>query len=75
MAAPKGICRGCGKPVEASERAAYRVMGIELERGAGGANQIRYRRRIDGDVWHARYDGHDCVDRAFGSYEQLGLTG
>ena len=61
MTGPKGICRKCGETIHSNERAAYAVQGYEVERDAGGQNHVRERRRMDGWVWHERYEG-DCFD-------------
>jgi len=58
MSAPKGICAICGREVTPFQRAAWRVSGWESERDAGGANQIKDRRR-SGEVAHAA-----CLDES-----------
>lgn len=49
----RGRCVFCGRPVEVVHTAAWPVSGWEIERGAGGANQIVGRERVlDGRIAH-----------------------
>jgi hypothetical protein len=63
----RGTCDICGDPVTNTQRAAFPVTGWELERGAGGANQITGRKRIPGRIAHA-----SCVRQQVWA-EQRGL--
>lgn len=62
MSAPKGICAFCGEPVKTSDRAAFAITGYERERETGGQNHVVKKARVDGWIWHARFDG-DCFER------------
>lgn len=51
----RGNCEKCGKPVDPErdgKRAAFPVLGWEVERKEGGANQIHGRTRIPDRVRH-----------------------
>lgn len=71
MTGPKGVCLHCGKIVEATEKAAYAVTGYEIERKGGGQNHVYARTRVDGQIWHERFDG-DCLDRFLRQQAQAG---
>lgn len=60
----RGPCHFCGRPVEVVHTAAWPVNGWEIERGAGGANQIVGRERVlDGRIAHGPCV-RTAVDRA-----------
>ena len=47
----EGRCTWCGEPVE-RQHAAWKVEGYEVAHSTGGANQIKNRERMPGNVWH-----------------------
>lgn len=52
MSAVRGFCAFCHNPVRESDKAAHRVQGWELERDAGGANQIFAKERLPNVIAH-----------------------
>lgn len=67
----RGTCEFCVRPVLETEKAAFPVTGWEIERDAGGANQIFDRERVEGVIAH-----ESCVKvrSRFGGHEQMSLT-
>lgn len=68
MAAEKGTCEVCGRPVLAYQKAAYPVSGWEIERDKGGANRILGRKRTPDRVAHAV-----CIEERYKRGDQKGL--
>jgi hypothetical protein len=52
MKPSRGICQFCGSAVMETDTAAYRIMGWEIERDGGGANQIVGREREPNMIFH-----------------------
>ena len=64
-----GDCMECGDPVYALD-AAYPITGWEIARSGGGANQIKHRERMPGQVAHPEPCMRKVIARGQPQHEQ-----
>lgn len=66
----RGVCEICRDTVFTYQTAAFPVTGWEVERGQGGVNQIKARKRVPNRITHAH-----CLEAKLGSEKRGVIAG
>lgn len=70
MSVERGKCEFCSDVVLTYQTAAFPVTGWELERGGGGANQIKGRKRTPNRIAHVH-----CLEAKLGNEKRGVIAG